>query len=139
MNCYTFDEIQIGHKESFVVTLSDGDIEAFRKITGDNNPLHCDDKYARERGYNGRVVYGMLTASYLSTLAGVYLPGEKCLIHEVTTKFDAPITEVGNIRVCGEVVKKHDLFRLLTLNVEIRSGENVLLLHGTMKVSVASE
>ena len=54
-------------------------MDAFRAITGDVSPIHIDADYARGRGFPGRVVYGMLGASFFSTLAGVYLPGEHCL------------------------------------------------------------
>ena len=53
----------------------------FEAITGDVSPIHMDAEYAQKRGYPGRVVYGMLGASLFSTLAGVYLPGEHCLLH----------------------------------------------------------
>ena len=66
-------------------------LEKFRDITSDVNPLHNDEAYAKERGYGGRVVFGMLCAGFYSTLAGVYLPGEHCLLHEVETKFKKPV------------------------------------------------
>jgi acyl dehydratase len=139
VNTYTYDEIAIGQEESFCIQVTDTAMEMFRQITGDNNPLHCDEKYARSRGYDGRVVYGMLTASYLSTLAGMYLPGEHSLIHEVNIKFTAPnsATGKGAITVNGRVTEKHDIFKRLTLKVAITADDGTKLLRGTMKVGVA--
>ncbi|MBR5361427.1 MAG: dehydratase, partial [Lachnospiraceae bacterium] len=77
MNTYIYEQIEVGHKESFKVTVTEADMDKFREITGDVNPLHRDTEYAKEHGYRDRVFFGMLTASYLSTLAGVYLPGER--------------------------------------------------------------
>ena len=91
MNEYTYEEIQIGQKESFKVTVTEEMLSSFKNITGDVNPLHNDEEYALEKGYPGRVSYGMLTASFLSTLAGVYLPGKYSLIHEVKLKFAKPV------------------------------------------------
>ena len=90
MNEYTYDEITIGQEESFQVTVSEEMMKQFLLITGDLNPLHRDAAYAATRQYFDKVVYGMLTASFFSTLAGVYLPGRYSLIHSVETKFLRP-------------------------------------------------
>lgn len=83
MNEYTYEQIAEGHTESFQVTLTEEMMEQFLRITGDVNPLHRDAAYARTRHYADKVVYGMLTSSFYSTLAGVYLPGKYSLIHSV--------------------------------------------------------
>ena len=91
MNHYTFEELEIGHEEEFVYELNQEKMDAFKMITNDINPLHNDLEYAKEKGYSEKVVYGMLTVSALSTLAGVYLPGEKSLIHSVEINFNKPV------------------------------------------------
>ena len=91
MNHYTLAEMTPGLTEEFTVTVTPEMMDAFRAITGDVSPIHIDADYARGRGFPGRVVYGMLGASFFSTLAGVYLPGEHCLLHGVECKFAKPI------------------------------------------------
>ena len=81
MNHYTLAEMTPGLTEQFTVTVTPEMMDAFCKLTGDVSPIHMDEDYAKGRGYPGRVVYGMLGASFFSTLAGVYLPGEHCLLH----------------------------------------------------------
>ena len=78
MNHYRLADLTPGVTESFTVTITEEMMAQFYAITGDNSPIHMDADYAAGRGYPGRVVYGMLGASFLSTLAGVYLPGEHC-------------------------------------------------------------
>ena len=56
-----WDEIHLGMKSSFSHRLTDEDMRQFAALSGDVNPLHIDDAYARAAGYPGRVVYGMLT------------------------------------------------------------------------------
>ncbi len=75
MNHYTLAEMTPGRTEEFTVTVTAEMMDAFCAITGDVSPIHMDADYAKGRGYPGRVVYGMLGASFFSTLAGVYLPG----------------------------------------------------------------
>ena len=91
MNHYTFEEIKTGMEEQFSVTITEQMMQQFREMTGDVNPLHCDETFAKEKGFDGKVAYGMLTASFLSTMAGVYLPGENSLIQSVEVKFVKPV------------------------------------------------
>ena len=64
MNHYTLAEMVPGLTEEFTVTVTAEMMEAFRTITGDVSPIHIDADYAKDRGYPGRVVYGMLGASF---------------------------------------------------------------------------
>ena len=70
MNHYTLAEMTPGLSESFTVTVTEEMMAQFEAITGDVSPIHMDAEYAQKRGYPGRVVYGMLGASFFSTLAG---------------------------------------------------------------------
>jgi len=137
MNEYKYEDIYTGQKESFKATVTEEMFACFCSITGDSNPLHGDGEYAESLGYSGRVAYGMLTASFLSTLAGVYLPGKYSLIHEVSLKLTAPVYIGDELMFEGEVIEKNDLFNLITLKVTSinQSGEKVL--RGNMKIGVS--
>lgn len=109
MNHYTLAEMTPGLSESFTVTVTPEMLDAFKAITGDVSPIHVDEDYARARGYAGRVVYGMLGASFFSTLAGVYLPGEHCLLHGVESRFAKPIFVGDTLTVTGTVTDVSEL------------------------------
>lgn len=136
MNEYKYEEIEIGHKESFEVTITEEMLDKFKAITGDVNPLHNDREYAMSKGNPDRVVYGMLTASFLSTLAGVYLPGKLSLIHEVNTKFIKPVYIGDTINIEGTVDEKHDAFSLLVVKVIMKNQNGVKICKAKMTVSV---
>lgn len=137
MNEYTYDEIGQGHKESFSVTVTEEMMESFCRMTGDVNPLHNDADYAKSLGHPDRVVYGMLTASLLSTLAGVYLPGKRSLIQEVKIKFAKPVYIGDTITVEGVVEEKHDVYSLLVLKVTMRNQTGEKVCRATMQVGVS--
>ena len=136
MNAYSYDEIETGQKESFSVTVTEEAVNAFRGFTGDINPLHNDAEYAKEKGYDGRVAYGMLTASYLSTLAGVYLPGEKSLIQGVDIKFSRPVYIGDRLEIEGEVSEKNDTFNVIKLKVSVKNQDGKKVLKGSMQIGV---
>ena len=136
MNDYSYEEIEVGKKESFCVTITEEMMKKFLEITGDVNPLHNDENYAVQMGNPGRVVYGMLTASFLSTLAGVYIPGKKSLIHEVKVKCVKPVYIGDVLTIEGVVDEKHDAFKLLVIKVTMRNASGAKVMRATMQVSV---
>lgn len=133
MNKYTFDEIKLGMTESFKVTITEKMMNDFLKITGDNNPLHMPD------AGTDRIVYGMLTASFISTLGGVYLPGKNCLIHRVETDFVAPVHIGDELTVIGTVDKIIEKFKTIIIKVQIRNQDGVKVLRGKMEAGVLDE
>lgn len=136
MNDLSYEEIKVGHKESFSVTVTEEMMDKFLAITGDVNPLHNDEDYAKSAGHPGRVVYGMLSASLLSTLAGVYLPGKRSLIHEVKIKFAKPVYIGDTLTVEGTVEEKHDVYSLLMLKVTVRNQSGDKVCRAKMQVGV---
>ena len=134
MNEYMYGDIEVGHKEQFSIRITNEMMELFNIITDDNNPLHTDMTYAFEVGYPNRVVYGMLTASFLSTLAGVYLPGKYSLIHDVSFSLPKPVFLGDELTIVGEVIDKIDTFKLIDLKVSITNQDNKKVLRGSMRI-----
>lgn len=134
MNHYSFDQIRDGLEEQFTMTITQEMMNVFCQVTGDSNPLHTDEEFAKKKGYSTKVCYGMLTASFLSTLAGVYLPGEKSIIHSVETIFKKPVFVGDTLTITGKVVDKNEIFQVMTLKVTIYNQNKDKVVRGTMKV-----
>ena len=141
MNCYSIQDLSIGIKETFIVEITPDLFDKFKEITGDINPLHNNEEFVKKLGggYKGRVAFGMLTASFLSTLAGVYLPGERSLIHSVEIKFTKPVYIGDTLNVSGEVTEINDTVNQIVLKVEIKNQNGEKVLKGKMKVGFLDE
>ncbi len=128
MNEYRIEDITVGKEESFTVLVTEAMMDSFREMTGDVNPLHADKGYAADKGYDDKVCFGMLTASFLSTLAGVYLPGKYSLIQTVEIKFNKPVYPGDELTVTGRVTEKDERFGFIRVKAEVtlRSGEKKL-------------
>ena len=137
MNHYRLADLTPGVTESFTVTITEEMMAQFYAITGDNSPIHMDADYAAGRGYPGRVVYGMLGASFLSTLAGVYLPGEHCLLHGVDLKFAKPIFIGDTLTVTGVVDDVNDTFREITIKASIVNQDGKKVTRAVIRAGVA--
>lgn len=139
MNEYKYEDIYKGQIEEFTFEITDKKMNQFLAITGDNNPLHTNFSYAKEKGYNEVVVYGLLTTSALSTLAGVYLPGKYSLIHSVEIKYVKPVfISSSPLKVKGEVIEKDDRFSKITLKVNIFDKNEVKVCRGIMQIGIIS-
>ena len=137
MNHYRLADLTPGVTESFTVTITEEMMAQFYAITGDNSPIHMDADYAAGRGYPGRVVYGMLGASFLSTLAGVYLPGQHCLLHGVDLRFAKPIFIGDTLTVTGVVDEVNDTFREITIKASIVNQDGKKVTRAVIRAGVA--
>ena len=137
MNHYTLAEMTPGLTEEFTVTVTPEMMDAFRAITGDVSPIHIDADYARGRGFPGRVVYGMLGASFFSTLAGVYLPGEHCLLHGVECKFAKPIFIGDTLTIKGTVVGVSEIGSEAEIKAVITNQDGKRVTRGIIKAGLA--
>ena len=139
MNQYQLKDIYVGLKEEFQVTVTADMLAQFCKMTGDVNPLHTDENFAKAKGYESNVAYGMLTASFLSTLAGVYLPGERSLIHSVESKFTKPVYVGDTLTISGQVTECNEMFSVFTMKTTIVNQNGEKVLRGKMQIGVLED
>ena len=88
---YFFEDLQIGMEASLVQIVTGEVIDAFAHLSGDLNPIHLDDAYAKETPFRRRIAHGMLGAAYISAVFGTKLPGPGCIYISQTLNFKAPV------------------------------------------------
>jgi 3-hydroxybutyryl-CoA dehydratase len=91
LNGYRFEELKVGMSAVYSRTITDTDLRNFSGVSGDTNPMHLNEEYAKTTAFKGCVVHGMLTASLLSTVIGTMLPGPGCIYVSQTLFFKAPV------------------------------------------------
>ena len=99
----TIDELTVGQFASFSKTISESDVYLFAGITGDLNPAHVDEEYAKGTYFKTRIAHGMLTASFISTIIGTLLPGPGSIYLGQELKFLAPVRFGDTITATAEV------------------------------------
>ncbi len=91
LNGYTFEELSVGMSAVYSCTITETDLRNFAGVSGDTNPMHLNEEYAKSTVFKKCVVHGMLTASLLSTVIGTKLPGPGCLYVSQSLRFKAPV------------------------------------------------
>ena len=127
--------MKVGMAERFVVTVGEEQQEQFFRLTGDCNPLHRDAGFARERGFADRVVYGMLASAYYSTLAGVYLPGENCLINECKVTYHQAVYPGDVLTVEGVVSDVRESTRRIRISGKMTRADGTVVNTAVIAVS----
>ena len=87
---YALEDLTVGMTASYFHTVTDADIRQFADLTGDHNPLHLDEEFAKTTRFKSRIAHGMLSASFLSTVIAI-LPGPGTIYLSQTLAFRAPV------------------------------------------------
>ncbi len=136
---YTFDEIHIGFSKEFQITITESMVDDFADISGDFSPIHMDDEYAKSTSFKKRVVHGMLLASFLSRIDGMYLPGKHALYFSQDLEFRNPCFIGDNLKIESKVIDKSISTKILKIESKITNQENKILLYGIGRVIVRDD
>jgi 3-oxoacyl-[acyl-carrier protein] reductase len=131
-----YSEINVGDTESLKHTITKSDIDKFVDLTGDDNKLHVDEKYAGKTQFKKPVVHGMLGASFISTIIGTKLPGDGALWFSQSLEFLLPVRIGDELTVIAEVLKKNDKENIIELKTEIFNQNRQVVTKGIAKVKV---
>jgi len=88
---YYFEDLKTGMAATMSRTITETDLRNFSGVSGDTNPMHLNEEFAKKTVFGGCVVHGMLTASLISAVVGTKLPGPGCIYMSQTLKFLAPV------------------------------------------------
>jgi len=128
----------VGEEAEFSRTFTQEDVEAFSRLSGDTNPVHLDDSYARHTRFGGRIIHGMLVASLISTVLGTGLPGPGCIYMSQQLSFRAP-ARVGERLTAKVRVSEWDGTKgRVLLATEVVNEQGVQIIVGEAKLALSS-
>lgn len=90
------DQMEVGMVAEYTDTITEDLIQSFADASGDDNPLHLDEGYAKTTMFKGRIAHGMLSGSFLSTIFGTIFPGPGGIYLSQNMKFTAPV-RIGDV------------------------------------------
>ena len=101
----SYDELQIGEEASFTKTITETDLYLFAGISGDFNPVHVNEAFAKQTPFKTRIAHGTLPLSLIAPVLGTKLPGLGTVAVEINCRFKAP-TFFGDTITAGARVKE---------------------------------
>lgn len=87
----SIEQIEVGMQVSYSQTITDADVKAYAGLSGDNNPIHMSDEYAKNSRFKARIAHGLFSAGFFSALFGTRLPGSGCVYVSQNLLFKAPV------------------------------------------------
>ena len=135
----TFEQIKIGYNKEFQVVITESLVNDFAKITGDFSPIHINEDFAKSKKFKGRVVHGMLLASFLSQMVGMYLPGKHAIYLSQSLEFHNPCFINDKITISSVITDKSEATKIIKINSEIINEKNDILLNGTGRIIVRDD
>ncbi len=121
------EDIKPGMSAVYSRTVTDADIVMFAGVSGDTNPLHLSNDFAKDTMFEGRIAHGMLSASFISTLIGTRLPGPGAIYMSQSLKFLAPVRPGQTVNTRATVTDINHEKARITLHTQCMVGDEVVI------------
>jgi 3-hydroxybutyryl-CoA dehydratase len=138
-----FDEIKEGDSASISKTVTEADVILFAGITGDFNPLHVNDEFAKTTMFKRRLVHGAFSSGLISAVLGMKLPGPGALYLDQKSLFKKPtfigdtLTATGTVK--EKIVKQKEgkpPMKLLKIETIVTNQEGIVVTEGEATIMV---
>jgi 3-hydroxybutyryl-CoA dehydratase len=127
MNGLYLEDLKVGMSAMFGKTVTEADIVAYAGVSGDTNPIHLHDGFARTTRFGQRIAHGMLSGSFISAVIGTKLPGPGSIYVSQTMNFMAPVLIGETITAVATVTAIDERRRRVTLKTQCLNGDKVVI------------
>ena len=135
MFCKTINEINVGDRAEFSKTISESDVYLYAGVTGDLNPAHTNEEYAKNTFFKTRIAHGMLSAGLISTVLGNELPGPGSVYIRQELNFLAPVHLGDTVTAQAEVIEVLSEKNRVKLKTTCMNQDGITVLDGEAIVS----
>ncbi|MCL4142878.1 UNVERIFIED_CONTAM: hypothetical protein GTU68_051642 [Idotea baltica] len=120
---FAYEDLDVGMVHETVHTITEDDIQKFAEVSGDFNPLHMNEDFAKTTVFGRRIAHGALTASYISGILGNNLPGPGSIFTGLSMRFRRPVFIGSTVTVRATVAEKKDRGKCVPLHKSIASSK----------------
>jgi len=131
-------QFEVGESASLTRRITTEDIQAFARISGDENPVHLDEKYARDTYFQGCIAHGMLVAGLISAVLGNKLPGPGSIYLGQEIRFKAPVRPGDTVTARVEITSWDPEKGRVNLQTEVTNQEDVTVITGSAQLVMSS-
>lgn len=131
----TVAELTVGEKATFTKTVSEADVYMYAGVTGDMNPAHINEAYAKNTFFKTRIAHGMLLGGFISAVIAMQLPGPGTIYVNQELNFKAPVLLGDTVTAIAEVTEIDEEKNRVVLKTTCVNEEGTLLVDGSALVS----
>ena len=136
MKVTKYSDLALGQSAEVVHTITEEDIKTFGDLSGDYNPLHFDEDWAKTTMFKGRIAHGVLTAAFISTAIGMKLPGPGTIYLGQSMKFLGPVRIGDTIVARVEIIDLNDEKERVTLKTTCTNQHGKVVLDGEAMITI---
>lgn len=131
-----YQDLKVGMKAEKTRVITSEDVLTFAKLTGDFNPIHVDEEFAKNSMFHQRIAHGMLTASLFTQLLGEELPGFGAIYLGQNSKFTAPVFLNEEITAAVEITSLRDDKQIVEMKTTVVKKDGTVCVAGTAVLKV---
>lgn len=124
---YYLEDLSIGMTAEFSKPVTEDDIALFAEISGDHNPVHMDEAFAKTTLFQTRIAHGLLSASFISRVLGVQLPGPGAIYLKQNLTFLAPVKIGNTVKAVVTITAIDPEKRRVTLDTQALVGDTPVI------------
>lgn len=124
---YFLEDLEVGMRAEYEREVTQDMIESFAEVSGDHNPLHLDDDYAKDTIFKGRIAHGLLSAAFISKVFGTVMPGKGSVYISQTLRFLAPVRIGDTVLTVVEVTAIDEAKKRVSFKSRCKVGGTVVI------------
>jgi 3-hydroxybutyryl-CoA dehydratase len=121
------EDLSVGQTAEFSKTVTEADIAVFADVSGDHNPVHLDEAFAKTTLFKTRIAHGILSASFISRILGVQLPGPGAIYLKQSLSFLAPVKINDTVKAVVTITAIDPEKRRVTLDTNAFVGDTQII------------
>lgn len=126
--------LEVGMKDSMVKVVTSEDVVKFSEVSGDINPVHLDEEFAKTTMFGRRIAHGIISAGYISAVLGNQLPGQGTIYLGQTLSFRKPVFLGDEITTTVEIIEANEEKHIYTLKTECVNQDGKVVTTGQATV-----
>lgn len=123
---YYLEDLEVGMEAIYAKTITEADVVMFAGISGDDNPVHINDEYAKTTPFKERIVHGMFSAALISAVLGTRLPGPGAIYVDQQLSFKAPVHINDTVVARARILEIDEKRRRVKIETTCTVGDKVV-------------